>query len=194
MHPYNQQPIPKRPRVEDMWERLGLEEMPSDASSLDRSQGTDREGGSGFEVSNSWETDSSSCESMASFVFSTDISETRKRRKKVGGHLTLVASGSGSSSGGLTPMAQSLADRASPEQHYLDKLWRRLRRRICAQSVVVASPPYLLQCIVSGRRSVGGNLSLDFLPLYGQARGPCLTAVFMVFPDHGFYGQKVSRT
>ena len=36
-------------------------------------------GGVGSELSDSWETDSSSCESLASSVLSMDVSETRKR-------------------------------------------------------------------------------------------------------------------
>ena len=72
------------------WEQLGSEEMPSDVSSSERSHGSDGEGGSGAETSDTWDTDSSSDEASGSSAFSTDVSDTRKRRRKAGVHLTCV--------------------------------------------------------------------------------------------------------
>ena len=80
-HPDNDRPMAKRPRVEPMWEDLGLEEMSSEVSSSERSES------SSTTVSEAEDMESASTSSEGSeggglsSGFSTDVSTNPKRRR-----------------------------------------------------------------------------------------------------------------
>ena len=83
-HPNNDRPMAKRPRVEPMWEDLGLEEMLSEVSSSERSEPLSTT------VSEAEDTESASTSSEgseggggggSSSGFSTDVSANPKRRR-----------------------------------------------------------------------------------------------------------------
>ena len=100
MHPYNQQGLPKRPRVEPMWADLGLEEMPSDmlSSGVSSNELSELEGGWGSEMDatscSSEDTESTSGGSVSDTgsrqsggsECSTEVSDNpyRKRRRGLG--------------------------------------------------------------------------------------------------------------
>ena len=80
-HPNNDRPVAKRPRIEPMWEDLGLEEMSSEVSSSQRSEF------SSTTVSEAEDMESASTSSEgsegggSSSGFSTDVSTNPKRRR-----------------------------------------------------------------------------------------------------------------
>ena len=80
-HPNNDRPVAKRPRIEPMWEDLGLEEMSSEVSSSQRSEF------SSTTVSEAEDMESASTSSEgsegggSSSGFSTDVSTRPKRRR-----------------------------------------------------------------------------------------------------------------
>ena len=80
-HPDNDRPVAKRPRVESMWEDLGLEEMSSEVSSSQRSEFASAT------VSEAKDMESASTSSEGSegggslSGFSTDVSTNPKRRR-----------------------------------------------------------------------------------------------------------------
>ena len=80
-HPNNDRPMAKRPRVEPMWEDLGLEGMLSEVSSSERSKPLSTT------VSEAEDTESASTSSEgsegggSSSGFSTDVSANPKRRR-----------------------------------------------------------------------------------------------------------------
>ena len=80
-HPDNDRPMAKRPRVEPMWEDLGLEEMSSEVSSSERSESSSTTVWEAEDMESASTSSEGSEGGGSSSSFSTDVSTNPKRRR-----------------------------------------------------------------------------------------------------------------
>ena len=80
-HPNNDRPVARRPRIEPMWEDLGLEEMTSEVSSSQRSEFSSTTVSEAQDMESAPTSSEGSEGGGSSSGFSTDVSTNPKRRR-----------------------------------------------------------------------------------------------------------------